>query len=62
MSSYFISGSLNFEVYCSLCEEMATCVQEEYVYLRKLAFCLYDLNGDDQICDLDVIEFDKVYI
>lgn len=41
---------------------MATCVQEEYVYLRKLAFYLYDLNGDDQICDLDVIEFDKVYI
>ena len=45
-----------------MCEEIGTCFRDEFTHLRRLAFALLDVNGDDQICDYDVIEFDQQYI
>ena len=58
LSNYFSRSPLEFEQYCAMCEEIGSCVKQEFTSLRRIAFDLLDMNGDDSLCDFDVIEFD----
>ena len=34
---------------------------DDFIQLKKLGFIAHDLNGDQQICEVDVIAFDNTY-
>ena len=62
LGHHFNRGAVEFEQFCALCEDLGACFEDEFSQLRKLAFSLLDADGDDYLCDFDVIEFDKIYI
>lgn len=50
-----------------MCESLVvisgnTASESDFMTLRKLAFLAYDLNADDQICQVDVAAFEHVYL
>lgn len=36
--------------------------ESDYIVMKKLSFILFDLNGDEQICEIDEIAFDFIYM
>jgi Ca2+-binding EF-hand superfamily protein len=49
-------GTLTFDEYCTFLTEL---VNFQPDLLFQLAFNIYDYNGNDQICQLDIVSFFK---
>ena len=54
-------GQLTYPEFCDWCEEIANESVNSYIQLKRLAFAVYDVNGDDTICELDVSAMQQHY-
>lgn len=59
-SAFFNKGPLVLDQYCEMIETLLM-NDGHFDTLRRLAFCMHDLNQDDLICEIDIAAFTSHY-
>jgi hypothetical protein len=51
---------MGYHEYCDMCDNLTLTTgnpTDDFNFLKQAAFKCYDLNGDEKICEVDVVVF-----